>query len=253
MDRSPGIFPSGRRRVRGLRRTAGSGFFNRNARRPASTNDAFAVAKRGLCLAVDGVLSQGFTPPRGRTRPPPRAPRSSCRQASLVTRHSSPATVLLINLRCHSTTLVSSIKQTLGAPSNRHKISRPSPRPHSSASLRSPSSAQIKWDTVPLNSAPNSMKTNSRCTKEVRHSCWRRASNSTRLLPFLSCSSLCILGVYPRLLPPCLRLLANMLRSHYNESIDGVRPRKRNLFKPGALRWAFVFMGSVFVRELTHG
>ena len=54
------------------------------------------------------------------------------------------------------------------------------------------------------------------------------------------------------------RQLAFITRCHYNESIDEVRPLQGNFFTPSAPRWAFVFMGSnfvraVFMRKWKHG
>jgi hypothetical protein len=54
------------------------------------------------------------------------------------------------------------------------------------------------------------------------------------------------------------RQLAFISRCHYNESIDEVRPLQGNFFTPSAPRWAFVFMGSnfvrgVFMRKWKHG
>jgi len=111
------------------------------------------------------------------------APRASTISLPLCPFASLPR-AFLIDTSCHSKAIVSSTKQRIGVPSNRHKISR------------------------------------------TGFLIFNREVGAGRLRP----------------------RLANMLRSHYNESIHEVRPRNGNFFQPSAPRWAFVFMG-----ELVHG
>src|ERR1700733_4937522 len=94
---------------------------------------------------------------------------------------------------------------------------------------------------------PNSLKRNDGSTSRVTHKFV--AAISTRRARFAA--SHCLEWVVRR-------QLAFISRCHYNEPINEVRPLPGNFFKPSALRWAFVFMGSSFVRavlmrKLKHG
>ena len=82
-----------------------------------------AVARRGFSLAVDGDFVAGFHP-LAPPRPSARPRYSGCFAVSLPLRFLAPLPrAFLIDTSCHSETIVSSTKQTIGDTSNRHKIS----------------------------------------------------------------------------------------------------------------------------------
>src|ERR1700733_11677382 len=103
----------------------------------------------------------------------------------------------------------------------------------------------IQGHPVESDFEPNSLETNDRTTLRGDTHTRRYTSKNVRRFSRLESHVL-------------RRQLAFISRWHYNDSIDEVRPIQGNFFMPSAPRWAFVFIGShfvrgVFMRNLKHG